>query len=305
MKKVLWGALLLLLAAGIGYSLIPREPLPDFSAYAYRDTRRMLTLVHRAAALIEEKGDQAFEDFTADEDKWTLDNAYLYVYALDGTNLYHGGYPDLVGRNLYGFTDLWGKKAMQMIYRETENPNNPFGWVHYIWNAPGSLHPLWKSSCNLRAVMPNGKVVVVGSGLDDSRAEVEFFRILVDDAVALVDSRGKAALPVLKSPESHYTILDNRVFVMNLDGSCLIYPGMDITVDASLFDYKDFTGSTPLLELKNRLEDADRATVGMLCQQHAGEHPAKMSIYGRLAQMEGQTVVVGAISPLPQPAWMN
>ncbi|MBI9075528.1 MAG: cache domain-containing protein [Desulfatibacillum sp.] len=306
MKKFIWIVLIGLVAGGVGCGLTQRQSLPDFSAYDYRDTRRLLTLVHQAAALIEVQGEAAFVAFATDTDTWKLDNAYLYVYAEDGVNLFHGGYPELVGRNLYDFKDLWGKKAMQMIYQETKNPNNPNGWVHYLWNSPGSLHPTWKSSCNLRVTMPNGQTVVVGSGLDASRPEREFFRILVDDAVRLIESQGADALPVLKSPESRFTVLNSRVFVMAMDGVCLISPGMDMTITDSLFEYKDFTGHTPLLELKNRLEGGvDHATVGMLCSEHAGEHPIKMSIYGRVAHMDGQPVIVGAISELPRPAWMK
>ena len=61
----------------------------DLGMYDYRDTRRLVALTGRAAALIGKKGEAAFADFRKNPPAWSVDgSAYLYVYDLDGVNLF-------------------------------------------------------------------------------------------------------------------------------------------------------------------------------------------------------------------------
>ena len=66
-------------------------------------------------------------------------------------------------------------------------------------------------------------------------------------------------------------------------------------------------GETDLYPMSNykKLEQANSAWVVMLSPGRIGEHPVKKTIYGRLAQMGDQEVIVGAICELPRPAWMS
>src|SRR5262245_1534431 len=43
------------------------------SLYAYRDTKNLVALVEDAAALLEQKGEQAFKDFGQKDSKWLND----------------------------------------------------------------------------------------------------------------------------------------------------------------------------------------------------------------------------------------
>ncbi|MFH1037685.1 MAG: cache domain-containing protein [PVC group bacterium] len=285
-----------------------KERASDLRMYDYRDTRRLVNLTARAADLVEERGEEAFKEFNQEPERWSLEgNSYLYIYGLDGVNLFHGGYPHLAGENLIDFTDLNGKKVTQMIIDQLENHRspNPHGWSHYLWVPPGSLDGAWKSSCNFGVAMPDGRRVFVGSGIDAPLQEREFYRIVVDEGAELLEEKGKAGLSVLKDPGGPFTIHDKGVFVIDSEGQALIDPGLYLGTPRNLYDYQDLTGRRPMKELSDKLKSAQTAWVITLKQGKAGSKPVKEGIYGHRATMDGEEVIVGAISPLPRPAWMR
>ncbi len=280
----------------------------DLRRYDYRDTRLLVALTGRAAALIEEKGEMAFESFQKYPTRWSLDgNSYLYVYDMDGVNLFHGGYPELKGNNLMDLTDLQGKKPARMIIDQLENHRaiNPHGWIHYLWVPPGTIDPVWKSSCNFKVTMPDGRQVFVGSGIDSPLPEREFYRIIVDEAVELLKRKGSAGLEELKSPETPFSIHDRGIFVIKGDGTAIIDPGLNLNIPRNLFDYQDVTGRRPVRELSKQLQTGDKGWVIMLQRKKAGSKPVKKGIYGRTVNVDGENLIVGVICPMPHPAWMR
>jgi len=285
-----------------------KSPVSDLHRYDYRDTRQLVALTARAAAIIEDKGDKAFQSFRKNPDRWSLDgNSYLYVYDMEGVNLFHGGYPELKGKNLIELTDLDGKKPVNIIINQLEHHRNvnPHGWIHYLWVPPGAIDPIWKSSCNFKATMPDGREVFVGSGIDNPLQEREFYRIIVDEAVELLNRDGRGGLEELKSPESHFAIHDRGVFVTKRDGTAIIDPGMNLDIPRNLFDYQDPSGRKPLLELSKQLLTSEEGWVIMIHRMKKGGKPIKKGIYGRRVKVDGEDLIVGAISPMPHPAWMR
>jgi len=285
-----------------------KSPVSDLGRYDYRDTRQLVALTGRAAALVGKEGEKSFRVFRANPDDWSVHgDSYLYVYDLDNVNLFHGGYPQLAGRNLGDFTDLLGKKPGQLIIEQLERyPGiNPHGWSHYLWVAPGALNGVWKASCNFKVTMPDGREVFVGSGIDNPLPEREFYRIIVDEAARLLERKGRAALDDFKSPRGAFTIYNRGVFVIGRDGRAVIDSGMNLFRRRNLFDYSDFTGRHPLAALDRKLQSADSAWVVMLTRENANSTPVKKGIYGRRARMGKEEVMVGAICPLPRPAWMR
>ncbi|MCP3943775.1 MAG: hypothetical protein GY710_20165 [Desulfobacteraceae bacterium] len=277
----------------------------ELRVYDYRDTKKLVMLVQKAAKLISLQGDEAFTSFKEQKEKWTFAGCYLYVYNRKGVNLFHGGYPNLVGKNLINFTDSHGKKGVQMLIRESDNANNPHGWIHYLWRSPGALDYTWKSSCNFMVKKPDGGTVFIGSGIDSPQPEREFFRIIVNAASDLLKKKGQKALPLLKSPASRYAILDSKVFISDMKGNSIIPLGIDLEIDQNMFEYKDLTGRHPVKELALKLESSDNGWVVMLNKGRIGGNPIKKTIYGRNSSMDGKKVIVGAICKLPRPAWMN
>ncbi len=302
-------AAIIVLLTGIRFSkLREKSPVSDLSRYDYRDTRNLVVLTGRAAALVGKEGEKAFEVFRKNPQDWSLHgNSYLYVYDLENVNLFHGGYPKLAGKNLSDFTDLLGKHVGRLIIDQLENyPDiNPHGWSHYLWVPPGALNGVWKAACNFKVTMPGGRRVFVGSGIDSPLQEREFYRIIVDEGAHLLERKGRAALSDLKSSRGPFTIYDRGLFVIDLKGNAVIDPGMNLEHPRNLFDYCDFTGHRPLAELDKRLQTADTAWVIMLTRKNSGGIPVKKGIYGRRAMMDKEEVIVGAICPLPRPAWMK
>lgn len=285
-----------------------KSPADDLHRYDYRDTRQLVALTGRAAALVEDKGEKAFESFRKNPDRWSLDgSSYLYVYDMEGVNLFHGGYPELKGQNLIELTDLQGKKPVNIIIDQLENHGtvNPHGWTHYLWVPPGAINLVWKSSCNFKVTMPDGRKVFVGGGIDNPLQEREFYRIIVDEAVELLSRDGRAGLEEIKSPESHFSIHDRGVFVIKRDGTAIIDPGLNLDIPRNLFNYQDPSGRRPVVELSKQLLTNDEGWVIMLHRKKTGSKPIKKGIYGRRVRVDGEDLIVGAICPMPHPAWMR
>src|SRR5262245_54849463 len=83
--------------------------------YMYEDTRRLVSLVEGAAHLLERKGEQAFAEFRVRDSKWFNDQVYLFVYDVDGTNLFHAEQPEFIGKNLMPLRDMDGKPLLLFI----------------------------------------------------------------------------------------------------------------------------------------------------------------------------------------------
>src|SRR5258708_2361793 len=118
------------LVAPIGSS-IARERL---SIYAYNDTKNLVSLVEDAATLMERDGEKAFEQFGQANSKWFNEDYYFFVYALDGTCLFHPVTPELVGQNMMSLRDMNGKPIIEQITDVGKKPElQASGWVCYLW----------------------------------------------------------------------------------------------------------------------------------------------------------------------------
>jgi len=301
---------LVLLLILVAVAVLPRwgrgVSSADLSRYDYRATRALVAGTLRAAGAVARDGEGAFARFRESPDDWVgLDSAYLYVYDLEGNNLYHGGYPQFVGKNLQDFHDLLGKQPCFLIAEQLTKQAeiNPHGWIHYLWARPGWLEPSWKSSCNFLVTMPDGRRVYVGSGIDDSLPEREYFRIVVDEAAELIKAEGQKALARLHDSSGPFTIYDKGIFVLDRKGNVLLDPGFNESWPRNLFRYRDLAGQTPWLSLSKKLDDDSSAWVIFLKQK--GDKAIKEAIYGRRAVMDGEPVILGIICGLPEPAWMN
>ena len=311
-RRVLWvgraaAAAVLIFAVIRNWNVI-RGDAANLQVYDYRATRRLVQLTSRAADLLDQKGPAAFDDFSADPDKWSVEGeSYLYVYDREGVNLFHGGYPELKGQELGDLHDLLGKNIHRLVLDQLDNhsESNPHGWCHYLWAAPGSLQGTWKSSCHFPATLPDGRRVYVGSGHNTPLVEREFFRISADQAAELLARKGKAALAELKDPRGAFTIYDESVFILDPAGKAIIDPALDLKQPRDLFAYRDLSGRFPLRELARRLEKEAAVWVVTLNRERGGGHPVKKGIYGRKAELDSRPVIVGALCELPEPAWMR
>lgn len=282
------------------------DSFPDtLNNYDYRATRELVVLVRRAATLTRELGPLAFDLMRKYPERWTTEDTYIYIYALDGLCLYHGGMPELEGKNLLLLTDSRGKPSLRLAFEASSDPTNPDGWLHFNWIPPKRFYEMDKSSCNYQVTMPDGQRVMVGGGLTEPPEEREFARCLVDSAVRLIKLEGQQALDKIRNPLSQYRYRNISTFVLEADGTTLIDPGIHLAESRNVIDYCDDVGHQPFRNAYERLKTEDRIWLVVLTRSRYERNLVKRAIYLRMSNLEGRDVMVGAVVPVPKPAWIN
>ncbi len=275
----------------------------DLSVYQYRDTKDLVKFVYDASLILKKQGLKSLEYFQNHRNLYLTPDRYLYIYDVNGVNIFHAGMPHLEGKNLWDLTDKHGKKAVQMVIAALADKNNPHAWVHYSWWEPGKFYPVPKSSCHFKVTTPEGKTLFVGGGLNYPLEEKEFIRIIVDDAAQLIKEKGDAAFSKIEDPASQYNFRDVKVFVFTSSGKMLISPVLnDSLTELKLLDCVDEMGHKPfkkaLMELKN---NKDSVWEVFLAKNRYQRTLVKKSLYLRKTTIAGQEIYVGAITDLPQP----
>ena len=87
----------------------------DLSVYQYRDTKDLVKFVYDASLVIKKDGLKSLEYFRNNRRLHYTPERYLYIYDMNGVNIYHAGMPQLEGKNLWDLTDKNGKKPIQLI----------------------------------------------------------------------------------------------------------------------------------------------------------------------------------------------
>jgi hypothetical protein len=304
LKLAITTALLLLLLAGCRLS--GNGPSPrNLHRYDYLDTKRLVRLLADAASLLAEQGENGFLLFRRDTKRWTYRDAYLYAYDMMGKCLFHGGMPELEGQQLMMLEDAEGRKTLQLAFAAARNPNNPHGWVHYWWNIPNRLYPVWKSSCHTLVTLPDGKTILLGIGMANLPREREFVRIIVDGASRQLAELGADALAEISDPLSQYNLPGASIFVVAENGNTLIAPSFHFNASRNILDYQDDAGHTPLREAILRLQEKTSTWVVILARNPQSMSLTKKGLYVRKVDVNDKTLYVGATADLPKPSWMK
>jgi hypothetical protein len=103
--------------------VVDRETLKAFVLAAKEYANKATTLPQYIALLGE---------FSA-EGTWKQGSIYLFVIALNGTYVLHGGNPDLEGKNLIDLEDANGFKITQSLIAAAAEGG---GYVEYLWDNP-------------------------------------------------------------------------------------------------------------------------------------------------------------------------
>jgi len=276
----------------------------DLTAYSYRDTKNLVRFVYDAALRIEKDGMKSLNYFKNNRDLYRTENHYLYIYDMNGVNIYHAGMKELEGKNLLNITDKNGKKITQLVLSALEDENNPHAWVHYSWWEPGKFYPIPKSSCHFKVKTPNGKELFVGGGLNYPQEEKEFIRIIVDSAAQLVTKDGKQSLVDISNPVSQYNFRDVRVFAFRQNGSILISPVTnDSLSQIQLLECSDEVAHKPFVKAMKTLEQKDSVWEVFMAKNRYQRTLVKKCLYIRKTAFAGENIFVGAITDLPQPPY--
>jgi len=194
--------------------------------YTYADTRQLVILVEDAATLIEQQGEAAFAAFGKKNSRWLNNKYYLFVYDIPGKCAFHPVEPSLIGQDMSNFRDIENRPVIQMITEVGKSPApDSSGWVFYLWEDPARLFPFWKSSYVRKAITPQNKVYLVGSGSYNIKPEKKFVQQQVDKAAAeMRQLGGKAFIKKLKTQHDNFHFMNSYLAVMDANGNFLVDP---------------------------------------------------------------------------------
>jgi len=275
--------------------------------YLYEDTRQLVDFVEGAAALIEQRGTLAFNEFSRAGSRWRTFKTYLFVYDDRGVCVWHGMNPELVGRNLIGLRDGLGKPVIESMVDITKRPERDASdWVFYLWQTSTELLPAWKSSYVRKVVAPDGKIYFVGSGGAALKVEKIWVRDRVEAAARLVQERGREiAFKELKDAASPYFFLGNFIFVLDDRGRSLVDPAYPTLEGRDMSDFRDAIGRPVIKEAMQKLETSDEAWVQFLWPKPDERLPSRKLMYIRKVRVGGEVLLVGSDFYLATPIWMK
>jgi signal transduction histidine kinase len=275
--------------------------------YTYKDTQDLVALVEDAAALIEAQGEAAFKEFAKRDSKWLHGESYLFVYYLDGTTAFHPITPELVGKNVIDLKDMNGKPIIREITDIGKEPSPAaHGWVFYLWQNQTQLTPSWKGSYIRKAIAPDHKTYVVGSGLYNIKVEKRFVEQRVRMAGELLKTAGKtAAFKEFQDPASPFVFLDSYIFVLNEKGETLVDPAFPTMTGRNLLEFRDEVGFLAIKEVIAKLAHADETWVQYLWPKPGSAVPTRKVIYARRIKVGDETLIVGSDFFLATPIWMR
>jgi signal transduction histidine kinase len=296
-----------LLATAAAFALLPtagRADQVDLSVYTYEDTRQLVTLVCDAAELMTRVGETAFDEFQVPNSRWRYGQFYIFVYAVDGTSVFHPVTPELVGHNLIEMRDIGGRAVIRNITDVARRPEpDASGWVFYLWEDHARLSPSWKAAFIRKVVTPDGKVYALGSGTFSPKIERIFVRQNVDRAVRLLSRDGRAAFERLHDPD--FALLDTYVFVMDARGQLLVDPVFPTLEPRDMWGFTDAVGTRVIQDVLRRLAREDEVWMTFLMPQPGSSLPSRRALYARKVKLDNETLFVGSDCFLATPIWMK
>lgn len=253
----------------------------------------LMSLVRDGAAVLEQRGEKAFPEFREKGSRWFRDDTYLFVYTMDGRRVFHAANPASEGLSVTGLKDIRGRPIGKMILDAASTPSGE-GWVHYMYPEPGDIFPTWKSTFAKRVSFPSGRQYVVGSGIYNMAMGRAFIEDLVDQAAALVASRGKEAFPLLRDKTGPFVFMDTYVFVDTPDGVELVNPAQPSLEGRNLINERDANGKALVREYIAAAMKDGRAWVEYDWYKPGDNAPARKLSYVRKVQSGRDVYIVGS-----------
>lgn len=259
----------------------------------YDETRDLIDLVQDAASLVEEQGlEFACGEFREPGTRWFQDEIYIFVFDMEGNAVCHPTRPALEGQTLLELRDPFGRPIVQNLIRELSGDSDT-GWVHYLWPKPDSNTFRWKTSHIRRAVEPDGRELIVGSGLYQMEMERFFAVEQVNDAVELMQESGEEAFYTLRDRTSGFRFYDAYIFVLDPQGVMLVNVGFPDLEGTNLAALRDRNG-TFFVQKMLEVEPGESAWVDYLWPKPGDSAPSKKSSYVRRVTIGERDYIIGA-----------
>jgi hypothetical protein len=168
------------------------------------------------------------------------------------------------------------------------------------------LSPSWKSAYVRKVKLPDGRTIVVGSGVYNIKIERTFVEARVASAIALLQSSGKeAAFTAFEDPATPFSFLGTFIFVLNSAGFTLVDPAFPNRAGRDLSGFKDAEGFPAIIELLNKLHTADEAWVQFLWPKPGEALLSRKLIYARKVKINNELLIVGSDYFQATPIWMR
>ncbi|MDE3188462.1 MAG: cache domain-containing protein [Acidobacteriota bacterium] len=202
--------------------------------------------VKGAVGQIEANGKAAFKQFHDPTGAFIAKDAYIFVFDPSGVDLVNPAFPNLEGRNLMDLKDTQGKQLIREMFSVVQTSGS--GWVDYMWPKPGESVSTQKSAYVSKAKMGD-QWVLVGCGVylaDAPKAATTGTKLtapelmtLVRDGSALLQQKGEAAYPELRTKGSKWFSDSTYFFVWSMDGTRVFHaadPGKEGQNDGGIVD---------------------------------------------------------------------
>ncbi|SDL09405.1 Cache domain-containing protein [Salinimicrobium catena] len=274
------------------------EQVPD-TAKANRSSKQdsaqyLMNLVKDAAEMVKKDGTAAFEEFRKPGSRWRQGETYIFVLDKEGNMLVHTD-PEMENKNQLDLKDVNGKPIIRgLLSAASALPDKQEGWFHYQWPTPEGLLPRWKSSFVKAVSSPEGKEYIIGSGMYTDRMEKEFVTHMVDEAVAEIEIKGKAAFKDFYDPAGPFLIKDTYIFVMDTSGVELVNPAFKNLEGRNLMDLKDTENKFLVKEMFKTVKKDTAGWVNYMWPKPGDNLSTQKSAYVKKAQLDDNWVLVGA-----------
>jgi signal transduction histidine kinase len=256
--------------------------------------------------LFAKKGEAAFQEFSRPGSRWWQGQRYIFLYDMSGVCVFHPAEPELVGKNLLGFTDILGRPVIKWIVGIAGDRDKPYGWVHYLWPPPQSLFPRWKCTYVVGVRSPRGKLYVLGSGLYNMLLEKRFIVNLVNRAAALIKKEGEKSFPALRDKANRLSFHETYVYVFTPNGELKVDPAFPPGDKRNALGYKDAVGHYFVRAVIQRLKVRNTAWVMYMWPKPGERQPSKKLMFARRVQVDGgRTYIVGSDLFLASPIWLH
>jgi signal transduction histidine kinase len=253
----------------------------------------LMTLVREAAAVFEQRGEAAYDEFRKPGSKWFRDDVYFFVWTMHATRVFHAADPGLEGRKERDLKDIQGRPFGQMFLDAGGSPSGE-GWVHYMYPEPGSIFPMWKSSFIKRVRFPSGKEHIIGCGIYNMQMDKAFITDLVNRAAGLIEKQGKDAFGQLRDRQGPFVFMDTYVFVDSPEGTELVNAGQPSLEGKNLMGVRDINGKAVVRDEIALAMKEGSGWVDLYWYKPGQNTPARKQTFVRTVQSGQDTYIVGA-----------
>jgi signal transduction histidine kinase len=277
----------------VGCGVYRTGAAPQVKAITKMNAFELMTLVRKAATLLEAKGEKAYPELREKGSAFFRDDTYFFVYDMDGTRAFHAAEPVTEGENFLKSKDPLGRPFIRMIINAAAGHAGE-GWVHYLYPEPRNIFPIWKSSFVKRVIYPSGKQYAVGCGIYNMKMDKAFIEDMVKRAAALVEERGKEAFAEFRDKTGPFMFMDTYVFVQSPDGTELVNPAQPSLEGRNLMELKDLKGKAVVREEIDAAMKDGSAWLEHYWYRPGDNTPALKQTYVQRAKFDGETFIVGS-----------